>query len=100
MDGNLASDSGVQTAGRSSLYHLRARTVNSLDACPPFVLRDGGSSRIVLESQRECGAVWGFDKCLQLGLGWSVFLAVYGVMWENFSVYYLFVMTEKGSFWQ
>lgn len=50
-----------------------------------YILRDGGSSRVVLEAQRECGAVWGFDKCLQLGLGWSVFLALYDVG-ELFSV--------------
>ncbi|KAI4887285.1 hypothetical protein NFI96_007646 [Prochilodus magdalenae] len=48
-------DSAVLTPSGSSFHHLGARTEKSLDACLPCVLRDGGSSRVVLEARRARG---------------------------------------------
>lgn len=64
-------------------------------------LRDARSSRVVPEAQRECGALWGFDKCLQARIGLACFFGfVWGDVGELFSVLSICKDRKNGLFWQ
>lgn len=65
FEGGFYSD--VQTSRGSLFHHISAKAEQSVCACLSCALRDDGSSKAVLEEQREHGAVCSMIR----GLGWK-----------------------------